>query len=64
MDVGNFSDFLDTLTPEVIVSVCNDAKQKAVEMANLGSGDQILGMSWTISLEMLGLYHKWLEGQA
>ena len=68
MMIGKFSDFMDTLSEETVMSIVNDANEKAEAVAaNMGSADkgfagtQIGVISYTIALELLGTYHAWLE---
>ncbi len=68
MMIGKFDDFLKTVTPEVIEQISNDANLKAAQVREGSSGLTLLGnqigmVSLTFSLELLGLYHKWLEQQ-
>lgn len=70
MDIGNFNDFMDTLTPETLEKIAADANLKLSQVRqemNPSSqaflGTQMGAVSLTISLELLGLYHKWLEQQ-
>lgn len=70
MNIGNFNDFLATLTPETIEQIARDANLKLSQAREGLSpidptfiGTQISAISLTISLELLGLYHKWLEQQ-
>lgn len=64
----SFNDFLNSFGPEEFMAIINDANQKAVEIKNKTStpdelplGNIIAITSYTISLELLGLYHKWLS---
>lgn len=61
MKYPDFQDFLHTLTPEKMGGIFVDAKQKCEQTAAFDSGGQIISMSWTISLELLALYHIWVE---
>lgn len=61
MKLPSFQDFLSTLTPEKIEQIMSDAKAKFEETSCMGSGEQICAISWTISMELLALYHLWLE---
>lgn len=70
MDIGNFNDFLDSITQETVEQIANDANIKAQQTRGDMSpndprfiGTQVGALSFTISLELLGLYHKWLEQQ-
>lgn len=64
----DFNDFLASITPDDVADIMDDASQKAAEIrekTSLGDntrfGNQIGIVSYTIALELLGLYHKWLE---
>ncbi len=61
MKLPGFQEFLATLTPEKIEQIMSDAKAKCEEASCMGSGEQIAAISWTVSLEVLALYHLWLE---
>lgn len=61
MKFPSFQDFLSTLAPEKIEQIMLDAKVKCEEASCMGSGEQIAAISWTVSLELLALYHLWLE---
>ena len=61
MEMPDFNEFLASLTPETILQIHSDAKAKWEELAPAGTGDQLIGLSWTIALELLGAYHKWLS---
>lgn len=63
-----FSDFLASITLDVFEDIMSDANQKAAEVRALQNaddksnlGNQIAAVSYTIALELLALYHKWLE---
>ena len=58
----DFQDFLSTLSQEKTEKIVLDAKLKCEALSNSGAGEQISAISWTISLELLALYHLWLEG--
>lgn len=64
MHLPDFQDFLCTLTPEKIAQIMEDAQVKAIQASPNGSGGEISAISWTISLELLALYHVWLENQS
>lgn len=64
MHLPDFQDFLRTLTAEKITQIMEDAQKKAMQASPNGSGGQISAISWTISLELLALYHLWLEDQS
>ncbi|MDE7054418.1 MAG: hypothetical protein K2O84_06330 [Oscillospiraceae bacterium] len=64
----DFNEFLASITSDDVASIMSDANQKAAEIRakttsteKTGLGDQIGIVSYTIALEILGLYHKWLE---
>lgn len=61
MYIGPFNDFMATITPEHINSICDDANEKVAAIMPSGLGTQIGIVSYTIAIELLGLYHKWLE---
>lgn len=70
MNIGNFEDFMATITPEIIEQITADANLKAAQMRESAEpgdrtnfGNQVACISLTYSLELLGLYHKWLEQQ-
>jgi len=54
----DFTDFLKQLSPETIVQMTEDAKSKSEAVT--GSGQQVAAISFTIALELLGLYHQWI----
>lgn len=64
MKLPDFQDFLCTLTPEKITQILEDAAGKAAQTESNGSGGQISAISWTISLELLALYHLWLQDES
>lgn len=65
----SFDDFMTTLTPDVLSGIIDDANLKAQQMRDKSGnsltsfGNQIGAVSYTISLELLACYHKWLEQQ-
>ena len=66
--IAKFDDFLKTLTPEVIEKIADSANLKTQQIRESSSdvtcfGNQVGMISFTFSLELLGLYHKWLEQQ-
>lgn len=61
MKFPNFQEFLNALAPEKIERIMLDAKEKCEEASCMGSGEQMAAISWTVSLELLALYHLWLE---
>lgn len=68
--MASFDDFMSTLTEDVVAAIVDDANLKAQEIRkNCGSGLSTIGtqigiVSYTISLELLACYHKWLEQQS
>lgn len=61
MKLPNFEKFLGKLTDEQIQSIISDAMKKCEDSENFGTGGQVSAISWTISLELLALYHLWLD---
>lgn len=61
MKYPDFQDFLGTLDSEKIEQILSDAKAKCEEVSSMGSGEQISVISWTVALELLALYHLWVE---
>lgn len=68
LSIGNFEDFLATLTPDVIEQIFSDAKLKSDQVLEAYkfsrtscSGEQVSAITFTCSLELLALYHKWIE---
>lgn len=67
--MSSFEDFMATLTPDILTGIIDDANLKAQQMRDRsGSGLTSLGnqigiVSYTISLELLACYHKWIEQQ-
>ena len=64
----DFNEFLASITTDDVIDIMADANQKAAEIRAVtmpgektGLGDQIGIVSYTIALELLGLYHKWLD---
>lgn len=64
----SFEDFLDSFGGEEIQAIVNDSNLKADEIRSRMSpkdpayqGTQIGVISYTIAIELLGLYHKWLS---
>lgn len=64
----SFNDFMSSFSPEDVMAIVDDANQKAQDIRNTMSpsdpsfvGSQIGVISYTIAIELLGLYHKWLE---
>lgn len=67
----DFNEFLASISPEDTAEIMNDANQKALQMRETMDphdparfGNQIGAISYTIALELLGLYHKWLEQES
>lgn len=61
MELPSFERFLRGLSDEKIQSILSDAQIKCNASSGFGSGGQISAISWTISLELLALYHLWLS---
>lgn len=61
MKLPDFQEFLSTLAPNKIEQIMADAKIKCSDVSGMGFGEQVAAISWTISLELLALYHLWLE---
>lgn len=61
MNFPSFQDFLKDLAPETTEAIFSDAKAKSKILDNAGLGEKITAISWTISLELLALYHTWLQ---
>lgn len=58
----NFDDFLATLTPEVIEEICDIANSKTSELKGFANFANSIGVqNITITLELLNLYHDWLN---
>lgn len=60
MEFPRFEKFVRKLTDEQIQSIISDAMKKCEDSENFGTGGQVSAISWTISLELLALYHLWL----
>ena len=67
-ELKDFNDFLESISIEDAAAIMDDANYKAAEIRKNSPpndptrfGDQIGAISYTITLELLGLYHKWLE---
>jgi len=63
----NFNDFISSISKEDATAIMEDASLKVAEIRSVttpGSpdyfGNQIGALSYTIAIELLGLYHKWL----
>lgn len=70
MKIGDFSDFMATLTPEIVEQITDDANLRAAQIREdadqsdiTKAGNQVAIIAFTYSLELLGLYHAWLEKQ-
>lgn len=62
----NFNDFLNTLTPDKISKIINEADKSVEIFRNQENdrtrlGNQIGGISLKITLGVLEEYHKWLH---
>lgn len=67
----DFNDFLKFISPDVMTAIFEDANKKASDIREKTDftnvawlGNQIGIISYTIALELLGLYHKWLEQES
>lgn len=65
----NFQDFMASLDSSTVLGIVNDANLKAKQVyEDAAPGEDALSMqigvvSYTIALELLACYHKWLEPQ-
>lgn len=66
----SFDEFMASFGPEEVAAIMSDANEKAAEIRKItpdsdktNLGNQIGVVSFTIALEIVGLYHKWLEQQ-
>lgn len=58
----DYNDFIAHLTPEMISDICNDVNQKTSNFHGpQAPANRSAIAAFTISLELLGTYHKWLE---
>lgn len=65
----DFNDFLSTLTPEVYKQIAQKVNEKNIKISNNPSsqnssvdfGNGIAAVDTIISLELLKLYHNWLN---
>ena len=64
----SFDDFMSSFGIEDVYAIIDDANQKAFEVRTEMNpndpafvGTQFGIISYTIAIELLGLYHKWLE---
>lgn len=70
MDIPPFQEFMASLDSDTIAGIMKDANNAAKvveETANISPesipGLQIQSISFQVSLELLAVYHKWLEQQ-
>lgn len=70
MFLGDFDDFLHSITQEIAEQITNDALMKSKQVGQdsppgdeAKMGNQIAMIAFTYSVELLGLYHKWLGQQ-
>ena len=70
MQFPSFDDFMATLSPDTVAGIMGDANaaSRLVKPAKLtypedAAGLQVLSISFQVSLELLAVYHKWLEQQ-
>lgn len=61
MGFPNFERFLRELTDEKIQSILSDAQKKCESSEDFGILGQVSAISWTVSLELLALYHLWIS---
>lgn len=68
MNLPPFEDFLATLDPNTISGIMGDANNAAKIVNNTPLTHesnkiplQVMSISYQISLEVLAVYHKWLE---
>ena len=64
----SFDEFMSSFGMDEVMAIIDDANQKAREVSGQMApddpafiGTQIGAISYTIAIELLGLYHKWLE---
>lgn len=64
----DFNDFLATISTDRLKSMAADANSKMAEVQKSLNpsdpnlfGTQVVTAAYTISLELLGLYHLWIE---
>ena len=68
MNLPPFEDFLATLDPDTISAIMGDASNAAKVVSNTPLADerdkfplQVMSISYQVALEVLAVYHKWLE---
>lgn len=68
MEFPSFEEFLSTLDKDTISGIMKDANIAAKTAGNVPltnntdrPATQVLALSYQISLEVLAVYHKWLE---
>lgn len=68
LNLPPFEDFLATLDPDTISGIMGDANQAAKSVNRVSLADQsdkvplqVLSISYQTALELLAVYHKWLE---
>lgn len=68
MSNKSFNDFVGSISQETIMQIADDVSlklqdvRKAMDENNPAFlGTQVSAAAYTISLEILGLYHKWRE---
>ena len=68
----DFNDFLSSISEDDATAIMEDASSKAAEARNVTApggpdyfGNQVGALSYTIAIELLGMYHKrlWQEDQ-
>lgn len=64
----DFNDFVRSISTETLMAISSDAQlkmaevQKSIDLSGPALlGTQVVAVAYTISLELLGLYHQWLE---
>lgn len=70
MQFPSFDDFMATLSPDTVAGIMGDAnaasrlvKPDKLTYPEDAAGLQVLSISFQVSLELLAVYHKWLEQQ-
>lgn len=68
MSNHSFNDFVGSISLDTIYQISDDAAAKMQEIAaHMDAqspavlGTQVAAVAYTISIELLGLYHKWRE---
>lgn len=68
MNLPPFEDFLATLDPDTISGIMGDANNAAKIVSSTPLADerdkiplQVSSISYQVALEVLAVYHKWLE---